>query len=102
MHSQPVPAVDQRGSSLGLFDKVSEEMWLGVVYPLDAALGDNAAAVRLEMKGLARNLHPKANQLLTPMTSPASFSCLVAILATPLASRVMINCRPLRTCCNAG
>lgn len=38
MHPQPVSSIDQRGTPLGLFHEVPEEMGLGVVTELDAAL----------------------------------------------------------------
>lgn len=48
MHTQPVSAVDDRRSSLGLFDEVTEEMRLRVINHLDASLGYNAAVIRLQ------------------------------------------------------
>lgn len=48
IHTQPVSAVDDRRSSLRLFDEVTEEMRLRVVNHLDASLGCNAAVIRLQ------------------------------------------------------
>lgn len=49
MHTKPISAVDQGRPSLGFFDKVTEEMRLGVVEHLDAALGYDATVIGLEL-----------------------------------------------------
>jgi hypothetical protein len=48
--SQPVSTIYERGSSLELVDKVSEEVQLiGIIKPFDTPLGHNAAAVCLRV-----------------------------------------------------
>lgn len=49
MHTKPVPTVDQRRPSLGLFHEIPEEMGLGIVGHLDTSFRYNTAIVRLSM-----------------------------------------------------
>lgn len=47
IHTQPVSTIDNRRSSLRLFDEITEEMGLRVVDHLDASLRRNAAVICL-------------------------------------------------------
>lgn len=47
VHPEPVTAIDKWRSTLGLFNEIPEEMWLGVVKTFDTALGNYTAVVGL-------------------------------------------------------
>ena len=105
VHPQPVSAVYQGRSTLGLFDKMPEEMGFRIVYTFDASFGDNAAAVRLKTWGQRQErlqTLQESDQLPTPITSTASFSCFVTILAILLCSGDSVKGEPLCTCTMRG
>lgn len=54
IHAKPISTVDQRGSPLGPFHKISKKVWLRVIQAFNTSFRDNAAAIRLVVVELAR------------------------------------------------